>query len=149
MSLNIKPKLPKVFLPHKSFLMSNGKLIKLKPVALPDRPVLNLVGIKETSEAIDLIATIANTIAVIALTGWNIGLLGGITKSIPIFFKLIPAVKGIGNVITELEDLTPDEKQELIDLVQDKLLFKEDVEAIITMALDILYKLKVLAGVFK
>lgn len=136
-------------LPTTSILDYNGKILKLQPIIVPPKVQINLYGIEDTLKAVDLIAAISNALFRVSLQGWRINWFTGITVAIPIMWKLIPALDGIGNVPNELDDLNDREKDALLNAVKAKLTFSDDAESIIGMSLDILYKFKLLTGLFK
>lgn len=138
-------------IPTTSLLTSSGRLRVLQPVvAIPKPKVANIYGTKETIEAIKLIAAITNILFSIGIKGWTgIGWVTIVWNVWPVIKTIIPGLSGIGSVVDEIEDLDPMEKQELIDAIKEELAFTDNVEDVIAVALDIIYKLKNLAGVFK
>lgn len=137
-------------LPVTSVLSNSGKIHTLQPVMAIAKPDIETYGIKDTLKSVKLIAAIANAVFVVAAGGWmKLGIFSIIFSIIPIVPKLFSAISGIGNVVNELNDLSPNEKEELIEAVKNELMFSEDVEGVVGIALDIIYKIKLLAGVFK
>jgi len=136
-------------LPAQTILDKSGNIVQMHPVVMVPKPRIDLFGIDDTLQAVDLIASIANAVFKVVASGGTVGWFFFVPEGIKILWKVIPAISGIGNVVHELEDLSPEEEKELLDAVKDKLLFKDDVKAIVSMALDILFKIKLLAGVFK
>jgi len=63
--------------------------------------------------------------------------IGDLPRFIGTIPKLFSAVKGIDEVPAQLADMTEEEKQQVIEAVQDELDLDEDVEAIVTRALSI------------
>jgi hypothetical protein len=128
---------------------SRGKGIVLKRVRQIPKPQIDIVGITDTVQAIKFVAKVTNSVYRIALGGWVIGPIGIALALIPIIPSAISGLGGISNCINEIEDLTPKEKDKLIEAVKDHLTFTDDVENVIEIALDVLYKIKTLAGSFK
>jgi len=136
-------------LPIESLLNANGRILQLQPVVAITKPAPGR-GVKETLEAVSFIAAIANMVFSLIAKGWTgLGWITIVWNIIPLVSKAIPAVQGLNDVPQELDDLSPEEKEEVLEALKKHLLFSDDVEAVVDVALDIIYRVKTLIGVFK
>jgi hypothetical protein len=134
-------------IPVISVLDMKGHLHRMQPVTVVPKPPVG-TGTQETMEAIEFIAGVANMIYNF-VTQPGIGWFKIVWNVIPLVKKAIPAIKGLSLIPQELDDLTIQEKSEVLEAVAEHLEFSNDVEAIVNIALDIIYRVKMLAGVFK
>ena len=104
-----------------------------------DKPVL-AAGIDETKDVILFICALANAIKKSMDDGEVT--LGDAMHFTPILMKIFPALNAIKLVPSELNDLQPEEKEQLINLIKDELDFNTDVEEVIDEALDIVWSIK-------
>ena len=124
-----------------------GQLHRMQPVAVIAKPKVGQ-GVQETLEAVEFIAGVANMIyGFIAKPG--IGWIKIVWNVIPLVKKAIPAIKGLSLIPQELDDLTIQEKSEVLSAISEHLEFSNDVEAVVNIALYIIYRVNLLAGVFK
>lgn len=105
------------------------------------KPELNMYGIEQTKDAVIAVCALGNAISESLQDDGKIGL-GDLPKFINPVVKLPAAISGIGEVPKELDDLMPEEKQELVELVQEELELGEKSEEVTTRILNIVYELK-------
>jgi len=136
-------------LPVESLLNTKGRVLQFQPVAIIAKPKMGQ-GVTETLEAVQFIAAVANMIFSFVAKGWTgLGWISIAWNVVPLVTKAIPAIRGLSLIPQELDDLTNEEKEEVLTAIKEHLLFSDDVEAIVDTALDIIYRVKILAGVFK
>lgn len=112
--------------------------LKQYPTIKPER---NMYGIEETKDAVKAICGIGNAVAASLADDGKITL-GDYPKFIGPVISLPAAISGIGEVPKELADLTPEEKAELIALVQDELEVGDRAEEVTVKILNIIYEIK-------
>lgn len=112
----------------------------IKPIT---KPKVNIMGITQLKDAVITICKFTNAIVESVADDGKITF-GDFPKFINPVISLPAAISGIGEVIPELKDITPEEKAELVELVKDELEVGENAELIVEKALNILYELKAL-----
>jgi len=128
--------------------LSSGTLVTLKTVDFVEKPTLHVsekASIVETMEVVELVITLVNTIYLMT----TLGLIRGLTSAVSLLWKLPKAIEGINKLPQEIVDIDEDEKNQLITLIKDRLVFADDVESVISMILDIIFKIKLLTGLFR
>ena len=128
--------------------LTSGIPITLKTVDYVDKPILHIsekASITETLDVIEFMATLINSVYLMLTFGW----IRGITNAVKLLWKLPKAIDGIKKLPQEIVDIDEDEKNQIIELVKDRLVFAEDVEAVISTILDVIYKIKMLTGLFR
>lgn len=109
---------------------------------------LNMYGIEETKDAVIAVCALGNAIAS-SLEDDGKVTLGDLPKFINPVVKLPAAISGIGEVPKELADLTDEEKEELVALVEGELEVGEKAEEVTTRILNIVYEIKSLVDFVK
>lgn len=105
------------------------------------KPELNMYGIEETKDAVIAICGLGNAVAASLADDGKITL-SDYPKFIGPVISLPAAITGIGEVPKELNDLTAEEKAELIELVKEKLDVGERAEEVTVKILNIIYEIK-------
>jgi hypothetical protein len=105
------------------------------------KPELNMYSIEETKDAVKAICAIGNGVAAALADDGKITI-GDFPKFIGPLMKLPAAITGIGEVPKELNDLTAEEKDEIIQIVKDELEVELKAEEITTRILNIIYEIK-------
>lgn len=143
---DIEPKGPEL-IPGKPKLPLAEQKLKMEMVTMPEEPRIPY-GIEETTDVVEFLTSAANAVMEALNDDGKITL-----KDYPKFFapatKIFPALTGIGQVPKELNDLQPEEKAELIQLVKDNLSLNDNAEAIVAKAFDIAFEIKELADLIK
>jgi hypothetical protein len=95
-----------------------------------------MAGVKEISEVVKFVCSLANAIGEAAKDG-EISL-SDAAHIVPLLYKLPSAVEGIAEIADEAKDLSQDEVDELVKMIKDELdLPQEKVESGIEDALSI------------
>ncbi len=106
-------------IPVASLLDKKGQLLQMQPVTVVSMPKPG-TGIKETIEAVEFIAAVTNVIYGFVIKGFtSLGWIAIVWSLIPLARKAVPAIKGIGNIPSELNDLTAEEKNEVLEALKD------------------------------
>jgi len=112
------------------------------------KPKGNFMGIQQLKDAVLTICKFTNAIVESVADDGKITL-GDFPKFINPVISLPAAIIGIGEVPAELDDLTEEERAELIQFVQDELQLGDKAELVATKALNILYELKSIINLLK
>ena len=134
----IEPK-PVELIPGKTLKEKVKEIVKMAPVTLPEKPGLEL-GIEETKDVLVFGIDLANA-AIEALSDGKLSI-----TDFPLFIKPIiglpKALSGIDKVPAELGDLTVIEKDEIIAIVQEKLVVNnEDAAVIAQKSIEVVYRI--------
>lgn len=149
--LNEIPSAKGVNIPSGDEVLSNlkekikGEKLKKYPTIKPE---LNMYGIEETKDAIKAICGIGNAVSAALADDGKITF-SDYPKFIGPIIKLPAAISGIAEVPKELSELTEQEKQELIDLVEGELEVGEKAEEVTVKILNIIYEIKALLDFLK
>jgi len=105
-----------------------------------ERIVMGQFGIEQTADCVVAIASLSNAISA-ALEDGKINI-----SDLPLLLspamKMPAAFSGISEVPKELNELDPEEKNQLLVLVSEELDFPEDIEEVVTKALIIISDIK-------
>lgn len=117
---------------------AKGENLKQYPTIKPE---LNMYGIEETKDAVKAICGIGNAVAASLADDGKITF-SDYPKFIGPVISLPAAISGIGEVPKELDDLTEEEKLELISFVESELNVGERAEEVTVRILNIIYEIK-------
>lgn len=139
-----EPKGPDITIPNLKEKAKNEPLKQYPTI----KPRLNMYGIKETKDAIKAICGIGNAVSASLADDGKITI-GDYAKFIGPVISLPAAISGIAEVPTELQDLTEQEKDELITLVRDELEVGDRAEEVTVKILNIIYEIKAFVDFLK
>lgn len=105
-----------------------------------------MIGIKETEEAVNFTVELANAVKNVSADGWQVS---DAFALIPVLSELPGAVKGADQIPAELEDLDPQEEQQLIADVEKMGYITADSRQLVAQAIMVFFELFKLAEMVK
>lgn len=105
-----------------------------------------MIGIKETEEAVKFTVGLANAVKSVTQDGWQ---LSDAFALIPALSSLPGAVKGADEIPAELEDLDPQEEQQLIADIEKMDYITADSKQLVSQAIMVFFEIFKLAEMIK